>query len=435
MSSNFDKYFSIKPGSKSLPLVLLITSAVLALIGQDAENEFLVFFSLLLGGACLSSFAYYRQSKRLKTELGESEKENLLLIDRYHVLTENLAAAVIIRGAQGETLYCSPYTVNLTGYPLEEIYQHEGDFFLSIIYPDDLEAYLSERKFSRLGEPYQCRYRIFNRQNLEIWIDARSVPIFNEKGSVISSLTIAFDVTGAVRKEQQIEEKNRDLSDFTYMVSHDLKSPIHTIQGMLNIIKEDHQENLGPELQEILHHVSDSAVRLEELVASVLEYARVTNEELKIVPVNLNSVLESISRDFGLSLEEASASLKIDSDVPEVMGNVTQIYQIFSNLISNAIKYRDVNRELGIKIYLAEPRGDREICVAVADNGQGIPKDQEEKIFRPFQRAHGKEIEGSGIGLACVKRLLEKIGGDIQLESEHGRGSIFLVYLKKKLAT
>ncbi|MCB0318936.1 MAG: HAMP domain-containing histidine kinase, partial [Bdellovibrionales bacterium] len=209
------------------------------------------------------------------------------------------------------------------------------------------------------------------------------------------------------------------------------KSPIHTIKGMLNIISEDHQSKIEAGVAEILEHISGSADRLEALVASVLEYAKVSGEELKVVPVDLNPVVESVLRDFDHLINQAEGKISVENSLPRIMGNTTQVYQIISNLVSNAIKYRDKKRPLEIKISLLEASNDREVCLAVIDNGQGLAKHQQEKIFRPFQRAHGKEIEGSGIGLACVKKLLEKIGGSIKLESQQGEGSSFIVYFKK----
>ncbi|MEZ4754765.1 MAG: PAS domain-containing sensor histidine kinase [Bdellovibrionota bacterium] len=408
--------------------ICLLISLYLVLSLDNLETHYLFF---LLFGSVITSFSYLNYAKRIEMNLQESERQNATLIDRYHVLTENLASAVIIRGPDGNVLYCSPYTSNLTGYSLDQIYDFEGDFFFSIVHPDDVEAYTNERNYSKLGERFQCRYRIYNQQDFEIWIDSRSVPIFNEEGIVISSLTIAFDVTGAVRREQQIEEKNRDLADFTYMVSHDLKSPIHTIRGMLNIISEDHKDNVSSELQELLDHVGSSSERLETLVASVLEYARVTNESAKLGTVDTNQVIQSVANDFTHMLNEIGGKLEIESNLPEVIGNETQIYQIFSNLVSNAIKYREKTRDLIIQIKNIKAENERELSLAVIDNGQGVPEDQQVKIFRPFQRAHGKEIEGSGIGLACVNKLLEKNSGSISLISTYGEGSSFVVSLKK----
>ena len=412
-------------------VIIYFATLVLVFTHFKPHMAYLNYISIILAGAALASTIQRYILEHFEDKLEESEKENLTLIDRYHVLTENLASSVIIRDPDGQVLYCSPFTSNLTGYSLDDIYEHQGDFFKSIIHPDDLETYQHERKYCQIGERYQGRYRIYNQQDFEVWVDARSVPIFNNQGQVISSLTIAFDVTGAVRKEQQIEEKNRDLADFTYMVSHDLKSPIHTIRGMLNIINEDHAEELTEGVSEVLHHISGSAERLEALVASVLEYAKISGEEMKVVPIELEEVLASVSKDFEHLIQQADAKLSIDQNLPKVMGNTTQLYQIISNLVSNAIKYRDKNRELEVQIKLLKANNDREICLAVIDNGQGVPEHQLEKIFRPFQRAHGKEIEGSGIGLACVNKLVEKIGGSIRLESEEGKGSSFIVSLKK----
>ena len=219
---------------------------------------------------------------------GEQPLSAAEALERYRLLTENLAAAVIIRNADGQIVYCSPFTEVLTGYSLHEIYHAHDDFFLTVVHDDDREKFQRALKVSACGEAFQFRFRLYHKTGIEMWAEMRTVPVLDQAGAVISSLSIALDVTGAVRYQRQVEEKNRDLQDFTYMVTHDLKAPILTIKGMLGLITEDLKDAMTPELNEPLEHISKAARRLEALVASVLEYSKLSSAEAALADNRYN---------------------------------------------------------------------------------------------------------------------------------------------------
>jgi signal transduction histidine kinase len=237
-------------------------------------------------------------------------------------------------------------------------------------------------------------------------------------------------VTSAVRYQEEVEEKNRDLQDFTYMVTHDLKAPIYTLKGMVNLIQEDHGESLPTDLQEPLSHINNAARRLEELVTSVLEYSRLTALEFSADAISLEPVLNEVIADYSAQLAECDGKVSLEGTLPRVIGEKTRIYQVFSNLVGNAIKYRSKDRPLVVTIRAKGDSTSRYTTIEVEDNGCGIAKDKLESVFRPFQRAHGADIEGSGIGLACVKKIVEKFGGSVKVVSTPGSGSTFRMKLK-----
>lgn len=367
--------------------------------------------------------------QELEEKLSALAQEKEGLLEHYRILTGNLAAAVIIRDKDQKISYCSPYTEVLTGYALSDIYACADDFFLNVVHEEDREKYQRALKVSAMGEPFQYRYRFYHKTGLEMWAETRTVPVTSAEGAPLFSLSITLDVTGTVRYQKQVEEKNRELRDFTYMVSHDLKAPIFTIKGMLGIIKEDHQKQLEPELDEALGHIERAANRLDLLVKSVLEYSRVSTTEIKLEAISLQEVLQEISEEFKTQLQECSANLEIAPNLPRVRGDRLKLFQILSNLINNAIKYREAGRTSLIRVWAA-PGAAHTLEIYIEDNGLGIPADKLEQIFRPFQRLHASQAEGNGIGLACAKRLAEKLGGDIRVESKEGQGSKFTVILR-----
>lgn len=373
---------------------------------------------------------YARRIAHLFKTIEELGEEAEMLVERYQLLTENLAAAIVIRDASGKITYCSPYTEVLTGYPLNEIYQTSDDFFLDIVHEEDREIFTRALKVTIFGDPFQFRYRIYHNTGIEIWVETRTVPVMNEEGEITSSLSISLDVTGTVRYQRQVEEKNRELEDFTYMVSHDLKAPIVTIKGMAAIVDEEVGD--APEdIREAVTHIGDAARRLERLISGVIEYSRINLREHTPEEVDLKQVVQEVTNDLKTQIRESDATIEVAEELPPVIADRVKVYQIFSNLLGNSIKYRDPLRPLKVTVTSLPSEKPRTVAIAVKDNGRGIPAERLEAIFRPFQRAHGNEIEGSGIGLACVQKLLSKLGGSISVDSKEGAGSTFVVTFRK----
>ncbi len=351
--------------------------------------------------------------------------------ERYRLLTENLAAAVLLRDGDGKIIYCSPYVEVLTGYPIAAILSHDGDFFYSIVHEKDREQYARAIKVALCGEPFQFRYRFYHKSGLEMWAETRSVPVDDSSEERCPTLSITLDVTGNVLYQKQVEERNRDLRDFTYMITHDLKAPVFTIKGMIGVLEEDVVPQPGTEQGDAFQHIKKAIGRLEELIGGVLEYSKISAEATALEPVDLNIVIKEALGDLSGLVESTHAEIAVADNLPAAVGERMRLYRIFSNLIGNALKYTPSGRTPRVRLFEAECRSPRKCVIGVEDNGSGIPADKLDLIFRPFQRVNPGNVEGTGIGLASVKRLLEKLGGEIEVESEEGRGSTFFVTLKR----
>lgn len=396
------------------------------------------YFANYLGGIMAAAigfifgylWAYLKNINSRKQNIGS--KNLALNAIQNNILTNNLAAAVILRDQDHKIIYCSPYTEVLTGYAVSEILNSESDFFLGIMHQEDQERYQRALSLIKVGEPFQFRFRFIHKTGIEIWAETRTVPVFNELGELHTSLSVTLDVTAAVRYQQQVEEKNRDLQDFTYMVTHDLKSPIFTIKGMLQLLQEDHHTDLKPEIQEILAHIRRANERLEILVTRVLEYSKINSQQFAVEAVDLNIVINDVLKDFSTQLHEAKAQISLTDNLPKVSGDPIHLYRVFANLISNAIKYRSTERQLQIYIAIeAIPPNSKSCSLYVQDNGIGIAKDLQKSLFRPFNRAHDSKIEGTGVGLASVKKMLEKMGATVEISSDLGQGCKIKITFKK----
>lgn len=389
--------------------------------------DWLIYILILLVGLVSGG---YLQRRRTSKALREELEEAMLYKDRYELLTENIAACIIIRNRDNQILFCSPFSEVLTGYSTQEIYRMQPDFFKSIAFEDDRASIDRAMKVAAYGEAFQYRHRFYHKTGILMWAETRTVPIMDSNGEVTASLSITLDVTGSVLYQKQVEDKNRDLQDFTYMISHDLKAPIYTIKGMHGILNESLTGDLvNAEAKEAITHIDLALNRLENLVNSVIDYSKVTAQELSSEPIQFPEVLGEVLKDFEPLILKTGAEIKTGPYFPVILSNRTALYQILSNLIGNAIKYRSEERRLLIEITADETQKQKYCTICIRDNGQGIAEDKLPGIFRPFQRANTK-VEGSGIGLASVKKMVEKTGGQIQVESKEGRGTAFLLKLR-----
>lgn len=349
--------------------------------------------------------------------------------ERFKLLTEHMAASVILKTTSGKALFCSPYTEVLTGHPVVSFLESDDDFLLSLVHAEDKEKYIRSSQIVLQGDAFQFRFRLLHRSGIEMWIEARVVPITDNTGETTATLAILLDVTGPVRYQKQVESRNRELQDFSYMISHDLKSPLFTIKGMLGIIKEEYLEKLEPELKEVIEHIGTAHSRLESLVTGILEYSRATSEHIEEEAVSLQGLFNDIQKDYSPLLASHGGIISLESTQASVLGNKTKLYQVLSNLVGNAIKYRDPAKKLTISLSAKMNDQTRRVNVTVTDNGLGIPENKISEVFRPFQRAH-KHTEGSGVGLAIVATLVERMSGEISVKSKEGEGSTFSIILR-----
>ena len=366
--------------------------------------------------------------ERLVADLRQSDTDHRT---RYKILTENVAAAVMLHEADGTILWCSPFTEVITGFPLSEIYRNKSTFLTANVQEEDREIVQRSLQIVATGEPFQCRYRFYHKSGIALWLETRTVPILDNTSNEYVALSITIDVTAHVMNQLQVEERNKDLNEFTYMLSHDLKAPILTVSGMLGILEEEEAIKNNPQLTEPLTYIRKATKRLQDLVSGVLELARISAAERTLEPIPLRDVINEVLEDHQLQIQQNEAKVTTIEELPVVLGNKTQLYQVFSNLIGNAIKYKRSDRPLIISIGSEKALSRRKTSIVVSDNGRGISSDKLESIFKPFNRAGEETIEGTGVGLASVKKLVEKLGGSIKVESEQDQGTSFTIELRK----
>ena len=226
----------------------------------------------------------------------------------------------------------------------------------------------------------------------------------------------------------KLESANKDLNDFAYIVSHDLKAPLRGIKTLAGWIVADYADKIDEDGREQMNLLSNRVDRMHNLIEGILKYSRVGRVKEKPAPVDLSELVPEV---IDLLAPPENIFITIDNELPTIVGEPTRIMQIFQNLLSNAVKYMD------------KPQG--RICIgcveqddywrfSVADNGLGIEEKYFEKIFQMFQTLSPRdEFESTGVGLTVIKKIIEMYGGKIWVESQPGQGSTFLfTYPKQK---
>jgi len=226
------------------------------------------------------------------------------------------------------------------------------------------------------------------------------------------------------RQTDELTRINAELEDFTHSVSHDLKEPLRGIEAFAGFIAEDYGDKLDDQGQRYVNILRESAVRMKDLIDDLLQLSRIGRMRFEYVPVPVRSLVEDVSLELSFALQEKSVDLKIDTQLPTVACDKVRMRELFKNLISNAVKYND-KAQPQIEISCRAENGD--FTFSVRDNGIGIDPEYHDKIFKIFQRLHHREeYEGTGVGLAICKKVVEAHGGRIWVESAPGQGTAFL---------
>jgi len=225
-------------------------------------------------------------------------------------------------------------------------------------------------------------------------------------------------------RKEQLERSNADLEQFAYVSSHDLQEPLRMVASYCELIRDRLEGKLDPKTDKFIGYVVEGAHRMQSLLDDLLEYSRVNAGQAKRASVDCNGVVNAVVQDLKLAIEEAGATVQVD-DLPRVEGNEPQLRQLFQNLIANAVKFRS-ERPPMIRVYADEKPRDGRWAFHVRDNGIGMLPEHSTKIFQMFQRLHERgAFAGTGVGLTIVKRIVERHGGDISVESAPGQGSTF----------
>ncbi|MER2997499.1 CHASE domain-containing protein [Pontibacter populi] len=278
---------------------------------------------------------------------------------------------------------------------------------------------------------------------IEAYFNLVYQPLKDLNGNVEAVLVFAIEVTelvtarsGLLAANDELSDKNNellrinsDLDNFVYTASHDLKSPIANIEGLVIMLRDILHGKLNTEDEKVLDMVSNSINKLKGTIADLTEITKVQKElQSKVEPLRFDETLKDVLIDINGLVDETGTHINTSFNVDAIVYARKNLRSIMYNLVSNAVKYRSTDRTPEVKI--STYRQDGYVVLEVTDNGLGIKKEHQHKLFSMFKRLH-THVEGTGIGLYIVKRIIENNGGKIKVESDHGVGTTFRVYFKE----
>ncbi|WP_207431813.1 PAS domain-containing sensor histidine kinase [Sabulibacter ruber] len=358
-------------------------------------------------------------------ELKEAEEKSRLLIDSVKDY------AILMLNPEGYITSWNAGAERIKGYSPKEIL---GKHF-SMFYPREaIEKNFPQYELAtalKIGRFEDEGWRI-RKDGTAFWANVVISPVFNSEHRLLGFAKVTRDLTERRRNEeltqknQELLRINNDLDNFVYTASHDLKSPITNLEGLLTALKED----LGPDClthQDILGMMANSITTLRKVITDLSDVTKLQQDKDSPVVVNLPELLEEVKETLSDKLQASNAQVKVgDMEFHNLRYTRKNLRSLLFNLVSNAVKYADPQRtpEVVISTFSA-PTG--EYVLSVADNGLGIPAHQIDKIFAMYKRVHD-HVEGTGIGLYLVKKILENSGDRIEVESEVGKGTVFKVY-------
>jgi light-regulated signal transduction histidine kinase (bacteriophytochrome) len=257
--------------------------------------------------------------------------------------------------------------------------------------------------------PDNCDYDIFD------------FPFTDTDGSSLI-MEVGIDITELKQALAELTRSNAELEQFAYVASHDLQEPLRNVSGCLQLLEKKYQNTLGSDADQYIRYAVDSAVRMKELIQDLLAYSRIGTRGKPPAPTNCEEILKKAQSNLESAISQAGASVTHDP-LPTVLGDDTQLLQVFQNLIGNSIKFR---RDEPPHVHISAKKKKDEWIFSVKDNGIGIESRYLDRIFVIFQRLNKRsEYEGTGIGLAIVKKVVERHHGRVWVESEPGVGTTF----------
>lgn len=348
---------------------------------------------------------------------------------KYYNIISNMDLGLVEVDSENRIIMTNQSFINMTGYSKEELIGLRGNDFLPI--KDDIG--LSEKKLKerKKGKTDSYELRVKNKKGeLRYWL-VSGAPNYDLEGNLIGSIGINFDITEIKNLQiqkgkllSQLEKSNDELQEYAHVVSHDLKSPLRSINALVSWLKSDNKDNFDKVSLQNLSLIETTIEKMDNLISDVLAYSSIGSENTEQFDVDLNILIEELIQFL---YKPDHVKIHVINTLPVVMGDKIKLQQLFQNLMSNAIKF--IDKEQGYVKINVEDIGTH-FKFSIEDNGIGIDEKHHSNIFKVFQSVN-KRKDSTGIGLSIVQKIVELHQGEIWLNSKINEGTTFFFTLKK----
>ena len=363
------------------------------------------------------------------TDRKRAEKELRETSETLSAIVKASPEAIIALDPDGRVLVWSPAAERMFGWS-----EHEAvGRLLPYVPPEKLEEHNALRTRALQGEVSAFEVVRRKKDGSEIVLNISVAPLRDDRGETIGVISINSDITDRKRAEEdlrrtaeELRRSNRDLEQFAYVASHDLQEPLRMVTGYMDLLEAKYKDRLDKDADEFIAFAVDGARRMQRLISDLLAYSRVGTRGKEFQPVSMQAAFDRAVADLWGVIRDSGADITHDP-LPVVWADETQMAQVLLNLFNNAIKFRSDSPP---RIHVGVQKEEGHWLFSVRDNGIGIEPRNYERIFLIFQRLHTQQkYPGSGIGLSICKKIIERHGGRIYLESQPGKGSTFFFTL------
>jgi PAS domain S-box-containing protein len=351
----------------------------------------------------------------------------------YRLLIEAMNEGALTVTPDGTVLYCNSRLAEMAGRPMEQLI---GSAWNALLPPHEHASFQALLDAAHPGGKGEFTLMAGNQTLVPVHVSIRAMSLDGVKAFAV----LMTDISDLKAAEEALREANQELEvsaaklremvgeleTFSYSIAHDMRAPLRAMQDFARLLLEDCGDHVGDLGRDYIHRIVSSATRLDQLIQDVLQYSQIVKSELKLEPLSVQKLVQQIIESCP-AFQSPHAQIAIDGPLPTVLANRTALTQCISNLLGNAVKYIVPGTLPQIRIW-SEPRNER-VRLWVQDRGIGIEKEAQEHIFKMFQRL-SDSYEGTGIGLAIVRKAVERMGGAAGVESEPGEGSRFWLELK-----
>ena len=347
--------------------------------------------------------------------------------ERFRLLVQNVQDyAIFLLTPTGHVATWNEGAQRLKGYRAEEIIGQHFSVFYPVENREEPEHNLQIAAATGHAEGEGWRVR---KDGSRFWANVLITALRDPQGQLIGFTKITRDLTEQrkaqeVLKQQatELSRSNADLQQFAYVASHDLQEPLRMVISYMQILSDEYKGKLDANADECIGFAVDGAVRMRQLIVGLLAYSRVSTTAQPLVQTDLMAILNDVQANLDVAIHESAAVITSDP-LPSVLADPLQMSQLFQNLIGNAITFRGKEP---LRIHISAKLEESSWVFSVADNGIGIGPEHYERIFVIFQRLHDRmQYKGTGIGLAICKKIVDRRGGKIWVESQPGKGSTF----------